>query len=502
MNSGRWRPVLWVAGGLLFGVLLTANSGGYRYGASDQAFHIPAVLRALDPHAFPRDTALINANARLTVFHPLVGGIVRATGASLETVFFAGYLASVAILWTALILIGGSLFRNPLSTIMLAAIVTLRHRIPKTSVNSFEPYFYPRTLAFAIGLVAIAAVLRRRPWMAVMLSALATAIHPTTALWFMVLIAVATLAQEPSRRRLIWLAAAVAIAAILWAIVKGPLAGMMVRMDDMWLAALESKDDLFPTAWPAWVWAANLALPALLWWVHRVRSSRGDATREHAALVFGGLALAGLFLVAMPLVAMRWALPVALQVSRVFWLIEFLLVVFIVALIGERLRGDASRKALALVAAALMAVAAGRALYVMRIEFPDRRLFETGLRRDPWLDAMLWLKRQPLDVHVWADPGHAWKYGTSVRAAAGRDVFLEESKDSAMAIYSREIAARVIERRSVPSSFDIAPDGTVPLAMQLATRYGIDYLVTESELPLPLAYRNSRFRIYRIGTDR
>jgi len=33
-----------VAGAVLFCVLATINSGGYRYGASDQAFYIPAIL--------------------------------------------------------------------------------------------------------------------------------------------------------------------------------------------------------------------------------------------------------------------------------------------------------------------------------------------------------------------------------------------------------------------------------------------------------------------------
>ena len=49
----------------LFVVLATLNSAGYRYGASDQAFYIPAVTRQLDPALFPRDRALIDAQARL-----------------------------------------------------------------------------------------------------------------------------------------------------------------------------------------------------------------------------------------------------------------------------------------------------------------------------------------------------------------------------------------------------------------------------------------------------
>ena len=39
----------------LFVVLATLNSAGYRYGASDQALYIPAVLRHLDPALFPQD---------------------------------------------------------------------------------------------------------------------------------------------------------------------------------------------------------------------------------------------------------------------------------------------------------------------------------------------------------------------------------------------------------------------------------------------------------------
>ena len=49
------------AGGLLFLVLATANGGGYRYGVSDQAFWIPAAVRALQPASFPRDAGLIDA---------------------------------------------------------------------------------------------------------------------------------------------------------------------------------------------------------------------------------------------------------------------------------------------------------------------------------------------------------------------------------------------------------------------------------------------------------
>jgi hypothetical protein len=96
---------------------------------------------------------------------------------------------------------------------------------------------------------------------------------------------------------------------------------------------------------------------------------------------------------------------------------------------------------------------------------------------------------------VLADPGHAWKYGTSVRASAGRDVLLEDVKDSALAIYSRDVATRVVERIAAIGDFSAM---TPEHARDLARRYDLDYLVTEADLPLPLAYQNDQFRIYTL----
>ena len=108
---------------------------------------------------------------------------------------------------------------------------------------------------------------------------------------------------------------------------------------------------------------------------------------------------------------------------------------------------------------------------------------------------MRWVRRQPTDTHVLADPGHAWKYGTSVRVAAERDVFLEEVKDSALAIYSRDVAVRVVERTAALGDFSVL---TPAHALNLATQFDLDILVTEADLPLPVLYRNTEFRIYAL----
>ena len=268
------------AAGLLFVLLATVNAAGYRYGVSDQAFHVPAVVRALDPAAFPRDAALLDSQARFMLFDDAVALAVRTTGLSLEAVFFIGYLVTAALLWTGILLIGRQLLHSPMATLLLGAAVTLRHRIPRTSANSFEPYFYPRTLAFSLGVIAIAALLRRKRGPALLLVALSMLAHVTTGAWFAVLIGVACLSLDRPARRLSAAAIVIALTAAVWMAASGRLQPLIAPIDSAWLDVISTKDSLFPTDWPAWAWMANLALPAALLAIHRWRGRLGARTAK------------------------------------------------------------------------------------------------------------------------------------------------------------------------------------------------------------------------------
>jgi hypothetical protein len=497
-RSGLAGAAAWVAGSIAFAVLATANGGGYRYGASDQAFYIPAVVHALDPSTFPRDGALIDVQARLMLVDELLAAVMRATGLRLEALFLLGYLASLAIIWIGLSAAGGRVYRSRWAVLALAAAFTLRYRIPRTSANSFEPYFHPRMLAFGLGLLAVAAFLRRRPLAAIVCLAVAVTIHVTTALWFGMLLGVAMLAEGAGLRRLAIAGGAAALALAVWITATGPLRGAWTTMDTTWLQAVSSKDSLFPTAWPVWAWALNLAFPAVLWWAHRVRAGCGRAVAGDAGLVWGATALVALFLATLPAVASGFSLLVQLQISRVFWLVAFLATFYLVDVAADppgrrdRVRGRAA----AGVALALVACSAARAAYVMLVEHPERPLFAVRAPDSSWEEAMRWLARQPADVHVLADPGHAWKYGTSVRVSARRDVLLEDVKDSAVAIYSREVGRRVVERAAAIGDFSTL---TAERAAALARQYDLDFLVTTADLALPLAYRSGAFRVYELG---
>jgi hypothetical protein len=318
-------------------------------------------------------------------------------------------------------------------------------------------------------------------------------VHITTGLWFALLIGVALIVIYPALRKLALPVIAAALLFGVWALTAGPLRGALAIMDERWLQAVASKDTLFVTDWPLWVWLANLALWGLLYWAYRVRRHRGHVTVADEGLFWGATALVLIFLITVPAAAGRVALMVQLQVSRIFWLVDFVATLYVLAVLVET---PARRRQLApMLAAVLIAVSAIRATYVMLVEHPDRHLFAVTLPESAWQDAMRWLGQQPEGIHVLADAGHAWKYGTSIRVSPGRDVFLEEVKDSAVAIYSRDVADRVVERTAALGDFTtMTPDR----ARALAARYDLDYLVTESDMSLPEVYRNVQFRIYAL----
>ncbi len=186
---------------LPFVLLGTINSAGYRYGASDQAFYAPAILKSIDPTLYPRDSALIRSQARLTLVDDVLGPLARVTGVSLPAAFAVLHVASLCLLAFAGFRIAGVLYRTEWAAVALMAALTLRHAIIKSGTNTLEGYFHPRQLAFGFGALAISSFLGGRYAVMWVLVAVAGALHPTTALWFAIWLGVATVLAEPRLRR-------------------------------------------------------------------------------------------------------------------------------------------------------------------------------------------------------------------------------------------------------------------------------------------------------------
>lgn len=491
------RRTLWVVYLLLLVVLATANAAGYRYGVSDQAFYIPSILDDVQPQLFPRDAVLLRAQDRLMVSDELLAGAVRL-GVPLPGLMLAGYVASLLVLFAAALSLGRRYYLQAWTTAAFCAALTLRHRITKTGANSFEGYFHPRVAAFACGAAAVAAFARDRLALAWGLILVACVLHPTTGAWWAVWLLVACWVVRPAWRRVILIGGVAAAAAAAWLLARGPLAGRLAVMDEPWTRVLGTKDYVFPDEWSVGSWLVNLLTAAIVVGVWRLRVAHGVARRWEAGAAAGVVALVALFLASLPLIDARVALAVQLQTSRVFWLVDFLAVAGVTWLAAEawgQTRPQAAWRP-ALVCALVLALSAGRGVYILTVERPERHLVQATIEAGAWQDVGAWAARTtPTDSHLLGDPDHDWKFGHSLRIVAQRDVLVEGVKDPAVAMYSRDIAVRVDERVKAIGDFStLTPDR----ARELARRYDLDYLVIDRQLAMPEAYRNARFYVYRL----
>jgi len=476
-----------------FILLATLNSAGYRYGASDQAFYVPSVLLRLDPSLFPRDRAVLAAQAPLTGADEIVAGVVRTTGLSVPVTCALLYLVSLTLIAFAGWSIGRAVYRTSWGGVALLAALTLRHAVPDSGTNTLEGYFHPRQLVFGLGAVAVAAFLRRRIGVAVLLLAIAAAIHPPTTMWFTIWLGVAAFVAERRLRPALAIVAAIAGVGAVWALTAGPLAARLTFMDDAWLATLAEKDYLFPLRWSWDAWLVNLGYIPVILWIYRSRARAGVAAAQELGLVAGCMALVAVFAVAVPLNAVRLALAIQLQPGRIFWMLDLLAVVYLVWRLGEG--AAASPRRAQWLAAALAIVSIARGAYLKFVIFPDRPVAEVYVRNDDWGRAMAWARTTDVESAWLADPGHAAQYGTSVRLAGYRDVLVEPLKDGALGMYDRSVAMRTKERLEAIGHFGAM---TPHHARSLAARYGLHYLITEQPLDLPVAFSSGRLSVYSI----
>lgn len=482
-----------VAGGLLFALAATANSGGYRYGVSDQAFYVPAIAMTLDSSLYPRDSELLGPQVRMWPGRYLFAGATRALSIDLPALFALAYLLTLAILYAAGIQLGRALGLSWWAIAALLLVFTLRHQIARTGANSLEAYMHPRMFAFACGLAGVAWLVRGRlgrAWAAVAVTA---AVHPTTAIWFGALVAVATfVAPGPASlaRRITGALAAAGVAIVVMLVVMRPDVGVM---DAAWREAIQEKTYLFAAQWPVSAWLLNLAYPVAIGLVFRRRRLLGRASPGETAMVVGVFALVAGFLVSATLTAVGIAAVVQLQVSRVFWLLDAITAAYLAWWLVDDIAARRHSRLQIAAVATLALLSAGRGYYLLRVQ-ADRPLARVGLPPGGWTDAMMWLRSRPEPWQVLADPAHGWLYGSSVRVAAFKDTWLELSKDSAMALYDRKVAMRAAERRAaIPEPW--VTDAAVQV---LDEKYGLDVFVLDSAFVLdrPVLYRNKDFVIY------
>ena len=220
--------------------------------------------------------------------------------------------------------------------------------------------------------------------------------------------------------------------------------------------------------WPMAGWFGNLAVAALAFALYGYRRSLGVTSSREGPLIAGCALLVGLFFLSVPFSNAAVALAVQLQFNRIFWLLDVVGVVYVGWLLVEgplRLRPSTqptrvTPRPAVVVVVALLALTRGG--YLVLVERAGQPIVQVQLAETDWTAVMRWASTQPIGTNFLAEPWHASRYGTSVRAASGRDVYLEVVKDTGIAIYSSAIAHRVAQRGERPRRFRTSRCGTCP----------------------------------------
>ena len=274
-------------------------------------------------------------------------------------------------------------------------------------------------------------------------------------------------------------------------VAAGPLAGRLTFMDREWMEALGEKEYLFPLQWPATAWAANLAYVPVIVLIYRRRAAAKLVDRRETGMVFGCLSLVAVFPDSGPAQCRaRRTRDSAAAGTRVLDA-------------GSPRRGvcdlgvgrgpaAAPRRAQA-AAAALAVLSIVRGSYVMIVEFPDRPLFEVGVRGN-WGQVAAWAQATPKNSGWLADPSTPsateraceWPRPATCSSRAPR---IPRSEWPIDALQSGPATGFVRWRSSLNSRRS---------ARQLATEYELDYMVTEQDMRLPLAFQAGAIRVYRL----
>jgi len=231
--------------------------------------------------------------------------------------------------------------------------------------------------------------------------------------------------------------------------------------------------------------------------IYAARLKRGLVSAGERAVVAGAVVLLAIFVLTLPFVGARVAIAIQLQISRVLWPIEFLATVYLVWAVAEGpwLPLRWTRMAPILLVAVLAAASAARGIYILTVE-THRPLVRVDLPDGDWQRIADWARSStPESAHFLIDPTDLDREGVSFRVAAGRDVFIEPSKDPSIAMYSREIAMRVKDRQAALPDFGLV---TSTMARDVASRYGLTHLVTVREYPFSLVFRSGRLRVYSL----
>jgi hypothetical protein len=400
----------------------------------DQFVYLPAIKKHLTPALYPYDSAIFEAQTRLSSFDELVAWSVKATGLPLDAVVFLWHLLSIFLILAGSLRLSRRCFAVPQTQwaavlILWAALVM---PVAGTQLTLTDLYLHPRDLATGLLLFAFIAVLDRKitalAWIA-----LAAVIHPTMAAYGAFHLAI-------QRWRMPRHPTAIPLAL--------PLVIPFGRVhNEAWHEVLTTRRFLFPWRWYWYEWLGVVAPFALFAWFGRIARKRDMDLVAHIserAILSGCLGVLGSFVITGTPVLERF---IPSEPMRTLHFVYLLWVLLGGGLLAELvLRNRPLRVFAWVMTLATVFYVVDRLVYSAspHVEWPGR------VARNSWCEAYAWVRANtPPDALFTLNPRYFDSSGVdghSFRALADRSQLLDWSKDRGVAATWPELSARWLEQ--------------------------------------------------------
>lgn len=481
-------------------ILLTAGAlaiHGYHFAADDSGIYLAAVNKIIDPSLYPFGDEFFLSHDRLSVFALLLGKTARLTHLPVEAMVFAWHIASIFVFLLAAWNLLDLLFESKLArwSGLLTITTTLTVPVAGTALVIMDPYLTARSASTPLTMLAVAAVLRDKRWMAGFWIVLAALAHPQMALYgfiFLILLSYSRGRIDQGMGTHDVLAARVAV---LGASPGGFRLGPAAPDYHM---VLEMRPFLDLRLWRWWEWIGVMSPLGFFAWSSRVEI-RGASTLysvvARAAFIFGLLSTCvGLLISSGP----RFENLLRLQPMRCFHLIYTLFFLMLGGLLGEYLLRERRWLWIAVfssVAIAIFLAQRNAYAYSPHVEWPG------APPRNNWVSAFLWIRQNaPKDAIFALDPGYILARGEDehgFRAIAQRSMLADEVKDSGVVSLFPPLAQEWYREQQALSgwkSFQLKD------FQRLAREYPVSWVVVEGApaAGLDCRYHNPAVSVCRI----
>lgn len=492
LERGRKRGFLLIIGFSLLALLVM----GYHPGLEDDGVYLAAVKSDLNPALYPHDSEFFRLQLQATLFDKAVAGFIRLSHIPVAQTELLLQFVSILLIILGCSMIVRLLFRDPRArwagVALTAAMMTLP--VSGTALYLADQHLHPRNLATGLVLVAVASILARKIWQALLLLLLAFLFHPIMAalgisFCFFLTASMLEPAHDWVRSLRDSLAAAV------------PLGWIFESPTPVWHRALATRSYYFLYRWTWYEWLgaiAPLILFSLLWRLALRQGDRKLARFALAVLAYGAFQLA-VAMIVLKAPALERLTP--MQPMRFLHLIYFFLVLLGGALLGKYLlKASPARWALFLV------IANGGMFAVQRVQFRSTRHLELpGMKpENPWLESFAWIRQNtPVGAYFAMDPRYLEAPGEdyhSFRALAERSQLADMVKDPSAVTQVPELGPaweRQVEATYGWQRFELAD------FERLRSKLGVDWVLVSYPAPsgLDCQWHNRVLSVCRIPAD-